>query len=291
MSITAVNLTGQGWDDDKSGGRSYRRTYDVHSDDPNETMVAVRQALPLAWEADPVDGAAVVVTRTAEQDPKARKLWRGEVIWEWAPEEDEDEDPLERDPKIRWTANRVLVPAIKDRDGDAIVNSAGDFFDPPPERPRTRWIANIQFNATVIPTNLRQYADAVNNAAITIDGEPVAAERAQVVGLDISEIQYWGEDQTAYRSITLAVEVRDDDDESFDLELIDQGYRITGYGGELEDILIPDEQGTLNRPSAPVLLNGSGGKLTNPSPSTAVFLTYDISNLRDLTVFPGIEAA
>lgn len=295
MSIIAVNLTGQSWDDAKDGSRSYVRRYDVHTDDPFETMVAVRAALPLSWEADPVDGAAIVVTRTAEQDPKARKLWRGEVTWTWEPEDDDEEDPLNREPAIDWTSNTIMLPAIKDRDGDAVVNSAGDYFDPPPEREVERWLAQIEFNATSIPSNIRRYKGAVNTTAVLIDGEPIAAERAKIVGLTISKVQYWGEGETPYRTIRLSVECRDDDDDSFDLELLDQGYRKR-FGTTPVDIYIepgagadPDEKP--QRTSVPVLLNGEGDVLDNPTPSTAVFLQFPFANLRDLTIFPGIEAS
>lgn len=297
MSIVAVNLVGQGWDDSKDGARSYRREYLIHSDNPDETMLAVRAALPLAWESDPIDAAAVVVTRSAEQDPKARKLWRGEVIWEWAPTDPEDEDPLDRQPKIRWTSQTLMVPIIKDRNGDAVVNAAGDYFDPPPEVPRTRWVANIQFNATAIPTNIRSYANAVNNSAIVVDGEPVASERAMVMALDISDVQYWGEAQTAYRSITLALEVRDDDDESFDVEVLNQGYRELNDNDEPVDIYLPLSDDApagaqRERVSAPVMLDIDGKRIAQPDPTNVVFLTFQnpYTRLKDLTIFPGITS-
>lgn len=297
MSITAVNLTGQSWDDSKDGTRSYVRRFNVHTDDPFETMVAVRAALPVFFESDPFDPATVVVTRRAEQDEKNRTLWRGEVTWTWEPEDGEEEpNPLDREVAIDWTSNTIMVPAIKDKDGDAIVNSAGDYFDPPPEREVERWIAQLEFNSELIPSNIRQYKGAVNISPCSIDGEPVAAERAKIVALRISKKQRWQvDDETTivYRTVTLGVEIRDDDDESFDLELLDQGYRQK-IDGVVSDILVepdPDAEDDEKpqRTSVPCLLNGGGVKLSDPTPSTAVFLTFDVANLRDLSIFPGIE--
>lgn len=292
MAVTEVNLTGQGWSDEKDGTRTYTRTYDVHTDDPDDTMVEVRAALPLNWDADPVDGAAIVVTRNAEQDKERRMLWRGSVEWKWSPEDaedDEEPDPLDRSPKIRWTSRLERNTVEKSRDGKACLNSAGDYFDPPLEADFARWTANIQFNATSIPSDIRTYAGAVNSGAIEIDGEPVAAERARIIGLDIGEVQV--ENEVAFRSITLAVEVRDDDDEDYELHPLDQGYRVID-GTERKDILIEDTDGNLNRPTSPVLLNGSGTQLADPDPDNAVFL--DIQNpairLKDLTIFPGIDS-
>jgi hypothetical protein len=299
MAVTAVNLKpgGQSWDDNKDGTRSYVRRYLVHTDDPDESMVSIRAALPTAYGSDPVDTAAVVVTRSAEQDEKVRTLWHGEVIWTWEPSEDEEEpNPLDREVAIDWTSNTIMVPAIKDKDGDAIVNSAGDYFDPPPEREVERWIAQLEFNSELIPSNIRQYKGAVNISPCTIDGEPIAAERAKIVALRISKKQRWQVDDDTvitYRTVTLGVEIRDDDDESFDLELLDQGYRQK-IDGLVSDIMVepdPDAEDDEKpqRTSVPCLLNGSGAKLTNPAPNTAVFLTFDVANLRDLSIFPGIE--
>ena len=271
----------------KSGERTYTRKFDIHCD-PDETMVAVRAALPLSYEADPVDGAAVVVTRTATQDKERRTLWRGEVRWKWSPEDaGEEPDPLDRAPKIRWTSRLERNTVEKSRDGKAVLNSAGDYFDPPVEADFVRWTVNIQFNATSIPADIRSYAGAVNDGAITIDGESIAAGRARIIGLDIGELQV--ENDVPFRSITLAIEVRDDDEEDYELHLLDQGYRIKD-DDDLVDILLEDEDGTKNRPSAPVLLDGSGAKLADPNPDDAVFLDFENPAIREktFTVFPGV---
>lgn len=288
MAITACREVwrGETWSDSKDGSREYLMIFEVLSDDPLESAVTVRAHpdIPAQWSSYPDDIAALCVDRQGRRDDKSRLLWFVECKFEWTNEE--EEDPLDRTPKIRWTSQLFTKPVIKDRNGDACVNSAGDYFDPPLEADVVRWTANIQFNETSIPSNIRSYAGAINQSPITIDGEAIAAERARVIGLDISELQE--ENDVEFRSITLAIECRDDDDDSFDLEPLDQGFRIKD-GSDLKDILIEDEDGNMNRPSAPVLLDGSGGKLSDPSPTTAVFLNFEFPRRADLSIFPGIS--
>jgi len=290
MSIESVDeiWNGQTWSDERDGSREYQRVYRVISNDPQESPVTVRAngSIPTLWSAHPNDAAAICTGRTARRIDASRLVWEVTVDYAWAPTDAEDEpDPLNRDPLIRWTSQLVSKPIIKDIDGDAVVNSAGDYFDPPPEAEFPRWNVNIQWNATEVPSAILQYPGMVNSSGITIDGVSVAAERARVVGLDIGELQV--ENGVEYRVISVVLEVRHADDYGFDLELLDQGYRIKD-GDELKDILIEDEDGNKNRPSSPVLLDGSGAKLTDPGPDTAEYLEFEVTRKGDLTVFPGI---
>ncbi|MBX3438020.1 MAG: hypothetical protein KF861_11060 [Planctomycetaceae bacterium] len=277
---------------ERDGSREYQDVYRVISDDPNEPALNVRTAsgIPTLWQAHP-DGAAICTGRSARRIDDSRLVWEVTATFQWRPTDtdDEDENPLDRAPKIRWTSQLVTKPVLKDRNGDACVNSAGDYFDPPLEAEYPRWIVNIQFIATVVPSGILSYPGAINSSSVTIDGIAVAAERARVVGLDISEIQRHdtGSEIVLYRSITLAVEVRHANDDPFDIEALDQGFRIK-EDDELKDILIEDEDGNKSRPSSPVLLDGAGGKLEDPSPENAEFLTFETVARQDFTVFPGI---
>lgn len=302
MAITSVTRVwhGETWSDEKDGSREYEELYRVISNDPNEAAITVRShaSIPALWSTYGDDIAAVCTGRSARRIDASRLVWEVTARFEWRPEDsDDDEDPLDRDPKIRWTSQLFNKPIVKDRNGDALVNSAGEYFDPPVEVDFVRWTANIQFNATSIPTNIRSYAGAVSNGAITIDGESISTGKARVVGLDISEVQYWGEAQTPYRSITMAIECRDDEDDDFELSILDQGMHSKGADDSLQDIFIdpPDDAPAGAQPertTVPVLLDGSGQPLATPSdPTTAVFLPFDNPAIRekDLTIFPGVS--
>lgn len=290
MAILSVTETwrGQTWSDSKDGSREYERVFLVQSDDPLESPQAVRLAagLPLPWESYPDDLAAVCVGRSARREDATRLLWTVTVNYAWSPEDENDtEDPLLREPEIDWTSNFITKPVIRDRNGNACVNSAGDYYDPPLEADVVRWIANITFNASDVPAGVKLYAGAINQSPIVIDGDAIAAERARIVGMRIGKRTT--ENDVSFKPVTLSIECREADDDPFDVEALDQGFRIKD-GTDLKDILIEDEDGNKNRPSAPVLLDGMGGKLSDPSPTTAIFNTYEFPRRVDMTVFPGI---
>lgn len=287
MAIVAVNhvWSGETWDDDLDGPRGYQSLYRVISNDPQESPQAVRAVVPARGTAFPTDARAFARKRSARRLDDTRLVWEVTITYEFRVN-DPTESPLDEPPKIRWTSSLERVPIIKDLEGKAILNSAGDYPDPPPERDMVVWTINIQFNLASVPSGIRSFAGAVNEDAISIEGETIAAERARVIGLDISDVQERNEIQ--FRTVTLVIAAIDDEDtDGFDLSILDQGFRVK-EDGELVDILIEDEEGNKARPSSPVLLDGSGGKLTDPSPDTAVFLDFVTTRKKNLTVFPGI---
>lgn len=86
-------------------------------------------------------------------------------------EEDQQENPVLRPPKIRWSFETVQVPILGTRDQRgatesyslAVVNSAGEPFDPPPTRDESRPVCTItRFEATFSPRVAVDYQDAVN---------------------------------------------------------------------------------------------------------------------------------
>lgn len=290
MAITVSRMfSGTGFTDDWEGSRTYSERWQVISDDPNTSAVAIRAAagLPQPGDAHPVDAAAYVKSRSASQDEKTRLRWEVDISYEYSPR-DPKESPLDRDPEVEWTSQMFTKSVVKDRNGEACLNSAGDYFDPPLEAEFIRWTANIQFNVASVPVWLKQYAGAINNAPIEIDGDSTVAERARIVALSISKRQV--QNDISFKTVTLSVECRDADDDSFDLEPIDQGLRIKDEEtGKLVDILVEDESGTERPASAQVLLDGAGKVLANPSPATAFFHHFEVPRRLDFSVIPGIS--
>lgn len=285
MAITAVQLiwSGPAFADDSEGVVGYTQTYRVYSNTALESAINVRAALPLPGAPYPGDPKATVKSRSADRPDNSRLVWDCTVQYEFDPEDPEDpeDNPLDEPIKFRWTAGLYTKAVIKDRDDKAIVNSAGDYFDPPPEIEEIRWSVNVQENVASVPLAILTYANRVNQNSFTIDGVTVDAEAAKVIALDISEFKE--KNDIGYRTVTYTIEFRE---EGWDLEMLDQGFRIKD-AGELKDILVEDEDGNENRPSAPVLLNGDGGKLTDPTPENAEFLTFPVHKLLDFAVLPG----
>lgn len=289
MAIVSANRvwSGESWDDDIEGSRGYTEFWRIISNDPEESELTIRAALPLPSTAHYLDAAAHVKSRSAVRVAESRLIWECTVEYEFDPKEPEEptESPLDEPTKFRWTSSLYTKPVIKDLDDEAVVNSAGDYFDPPPEIEKPRWQVNVQKNVASVPVAVLSWAGKVNDDTFEVDGVTVDAECARVIAIDIGE--YQEKDDIGFRVFTYTLEFQA---EGFALELLDQGYRIKD-GTELKDILIEDDETPpgKNRPSAPVLLDGSGDILSDPSPSTAVFLSFDVYETMDFTDLPGIS--
>lgn len=226
-----------------------------------------------------------------------------------APLSQEEEDksirnPLDRRARIKWS--KVTVPFVveKDIDGKAVVNAAGDPFDPPIERSSRRWVATVTKNVTEVPAWILDYNDeVVNDAEFEIDGITVQEQCAKLIDLAIGEWQT--ENGYAFRQIMLAMEFKAAptgadfrDGASSDsplpsytpngwtLVVLNQGLRERNSTGEdtFEIVAMTDDNGDML--TSPALLNGAGGRNNSPYPDSAVFLCWEQFEAKDFSVLP-----
>lgn len=216
---------GESLNQSAGGTRKYVRKVQMLADNSSETFSTARTAFLafLGGSTHPDDASAYMTDFSIDRDDDSREVWYAQADYEFSLQ-DPGEDPTTRDPVIRATSSLIIKPVVRDLNGYACVNSAGDYFDPPLEAEFARWTYTIQWNASTIPVGIGQFRGAVNNASITIEGETYVAGRARIIGLDIGEQDE--ENGVPFRSITIVVECREADDDGFDLEPLDQGFRI-----------------------------------------------------------------
>lgn len=222
----------------------------------------------------------------------APRQWTIDAEYSSAPTKDgeNEENPLLRPAKIQWRTNQYRQAIDKDITGKAILNSAGDYFDPPVEVDRSRWTASVSKNVATVPGYLLDYADAINNNSFFISGLSVEQYTAKVQDISISELKIEGD--VLYYEFSYSLEFRREKWQPF--EVLDQGMRhkvLLTEGGQtvshLEHIL---DAGKPRRPvSSPVLLDGQGQKLNNPNPSNAFFQKFTVYYARSFSVLPGLN--
>lgn len=297
MSVIKMGLvSGRGVELGKitEGKAKLRWIASTNSNSDNEVIVATygygNNILPIPYFSHhPTQSIMLCRTIRFDQDSSAPRHWDIEATYSSEPltqaeqEEEQKKNPVDRPAKIKWRTNSYRKPVIKDRNGKAVLNSAWDYFDPPPEIDASRWTATITKNVKAVPNYILEYTDAINSNGFQIQGIAVGSEVAKIMELDISDEQTEGD--FSFFVFTYTLEFRP---ETWVLAELDQGLRKLSGGGSQQIAILDDA--TPPRPvTSPKLLNGSGATLTNPSPNNAVYREFDVYEPKDFTILPGIK--
>lgn len=287
MAITYLrNLPGREADFGKGDDRTLRRGWLVLTDTRYTSEAAILAdavtfsggGVPIPYLSfHPNDATFLCKRLKAKQDRKSPLHWMLDADYDTKPWEDDDDDepPLGRRAKIRWRTNKYQKAVEKDRDDDAILNSAGFYFDPPPLKDLSRWVVTVSKNVAAVPTDILVYPDALNDATWTIQGINVEPNAAKIMEIDISDLQK-EQDQEFY-VFTYTVE--------FDKDLWKGIYLNQGFY-DTDGERIPDN-GTPAKPCAsPWPLDADGHKIDDPTPANATFEEYDIYDEMDFSILP-----
>lgn len=258
------------------GIRRYTRSFifESSSDSEDEYAILSHPSAPQNGSVHPSDAGAFVVSRTAECTD-GRNGWL--LTCEYSSERQYSEDPTADPAAISWTSEQFQKPAIQDKDGDAIVNSAGDPFDPPNMMDDSRRIVTVTKNLATVPAWILTYQDAVNSDAFTVDGVPVTAGQAKMQRVDVGEVQ--SRNGINFRPVVFQIHLQRD---GWLLEPLDAGFRE--LDGTARVNIANDGDG--GQPAAPVPLDGSGGVLANPDAANCVFLSFSVYNTAAFAALP-----
>jgi len=195
-------------------------------------------------------------------------------------------DPKNDEVLISNTGEVYQERIQRDRNGDAILNSAGDpFVDPQPTKDSTHMIFRIRANFQSAPTWFISHQNAVNNTAITIDGLAVGQYLARVNRIEASEPKKRG--AVSYKEVMLEIHVRR---EGWAIDTLDAGMRERiAEGAAAKKHITNDNGGDLEEITEPVPLDGTGLRLANPTPFNSVFLDFDVYDALDFTILPGVS--
>lgn len=185
------------------------------------------------------------------------------------------ENPLSQPAQISWDGENFEEIAIFDRDGKAVLNSAGDPFENL-FRERTRRVINVMKNVAAVPTWIITSEDAVNSSSFVIDGFTVPTGKAK---LSAPRLGPWQKRNAyTYREMTMTIKLNKD---GWAAQPLDAGFR---FKSGTDRKVITNTDGTL--PTSPVCLNGSGAVLANPSPVNAVFGSFNLYPALDFNTLP-----
>lgn len=204
--------------------------------------------------------------------------------------QNQEPNPLDKPVSIKWKTNKYNKAIYKDIDGNAILNSAGEYFDPPPEIEYFRWTCNVTKNVADVPSYIIDVGEGgpINESEFTIQGLSVPEQVARITDMDISEVQYAqvNDEVIQYFTFAYAMEFRKED---WKLRLLDQGTRQLDPDDDTKRIAIKDDSTPPKEVKKPWPLDGEGGRLDDPKPDNAIELDFDVIFPFDFSVLPGIN--
>jgi len=264
--------------------RVFRVTTDSNSDDAN--MVLAAAGLPGPGAVYPTDMGAWLRRRRARNESFSKRVWI--VTLAYSSEYELSDNPLDDPARISWGTETYQAPAVKDRDGEALLNSAGDPFDPPAMQDKSRVVAHVRKNVSTIPAWFFGYKDTVNSSAFTLDGVAFGEGVAKIRSLELSEPQE--RNDIAYRTLSICIEFFNSNEycesaeDAWALCVLDSGMRRRHPdSGELVDCI---NNGDGQSVSSPALLDGSGEQIEDPSPADAVYLPFHVYYKADFNALP-----
>ena len=279
MAVVSVEEK-QGGGSKDGKGRHYLRRFLVTLDAAPDAEIAALDAddgstaVPNYGDTHP-NNAYARCMNVSVSPTDSRMVWTVEARYDtvWS-EINWTEDPLDEDPDVNWGVVERVEALHHDKDGDPLLNSANDWFDPPLEQPRYDLAVTIMRNeapAAYAPGDTYDYVGTVNSDSTTIAGLAVTARQAKLVEYSANRQERNGVD---FWRVTYRIEFRADTATTtgWDREVLDQGInelfvldgtkmRITGSDGE------PVQE--------PVNLDGDGVALAwDHAPGDCVFLIF-----------------
>lgn len=275
MSFDKVTETtkGAGSDSDLTQ-TTYRRSWTLRgttgleTDDDAYTYMRVNHSIS-PGAAHPVNALARAISASVQRRRSSR-LW--DFTASYSNAFDHQENPVNDEIQITGDEEDFQRPLIYDSSGDAVLNSAGD----PPAEPLTaedgKDVRTIVVNVTAVPGWFYTHKRAINSDAFTIDGETIAARHARINKRSKSWWKYRG--SHTYRTITVVMEIREPSKPDFRYRWLDQGFRRKPTADEITDGLYDATERVRMKirgeeANEPLLLDGSGAQLDDPSPGTA----------------------
>lgn len=268
--------------------RAFRVTTDTATMDPQtvrllaEAFVGTglpgQQKLPQRWDPHPADGGILVTEVEAEeQQDSFRWIFTVRYASGASIQNRQNYDPTLEAPVATFSQEDWEEALQEDAGGNAIVNSAGGYFDPPPTARRVRIVMTlVQNQASYDPDEAAQFTNTLNKLPFL---------GAAVGSVFLRSIQTSGpktaKNDRVYWPVTYTFCFADKP-EQWQFRPLDAGkFYLKKVNGVFVQQRFTDFAGRLMQDG---LLDGSGGKLEEGDDPH--FLAFDLYELEDWSALP-----
>ena len=277
MSVVSVSEINDGRDGgDAAGGdgvsSDITRQFRVITDSVYDAADTVLQACDNIGVVHPTANWLYVKSRRAKSHDKSKKVWIATLKYSSmgvSAAGGPTFSPLASPADVTWNAEYTQENAYVDKDGKAILNSAGDYYEDGVQVDAARWVAHVTKNVPSVPTWIDSYRDAINSDNFWIDGRSVSPYTAKLSSISIG---MWNiKNGIWFRQLSMSIKIKS----SWRYSVLDQGLRrIVDTGeGDRREMCLNEDGSPVTRPA---LLDGSGEQLEDPGPTTAVFNSHYI---------------
>lgn len=264
-----------------SGRKGYRRStrvFRVVTNSPydGDLVVLAAAGIPADGSVHPDYSYLWVNKRRAVQHDKSKKIWL--VTIDYSSQRELSANPILDPADIEWDTDTKQIPYYKDIYGQAILNSAGQYYADGLKDDASNWTISVTKNLAAVPAWMLTYKDAVNSDYVYVDGLLFAPKQLKIKKVKISKWQR--REIFTYRTIQLTLKT----DADWTREILDQGLTCVDPADATKRIVVTTNDGLVA--TRAMLLDGSGGVLANPSPETAVYRSHEIFYLKPFSILP-----
>lgn len=257
--------------------RRHTRAFRVVTNAATDTSYDVLAYCPALGSLHPVDVGAWCVGKRATQDSKSKLVWNCTV--EYSSEKELHEDPTDDPTEFEWDTDARKETFHKDRNGDAILNSAGEPFITGIDDEVSLWTITATKNLAVVPAAILSYRDAVNSDNIILDGIPFASDKLKIKKIHISKLQ--SRNDIFFRELQIVFKAQD----SWKRKIIEQGLNQK-VSSKLKPCF-EDTDGTIKaRKPMPLAANGTQLAVPLSGPSAIIWKTVDLRSVMAFMSLP-----
>lgn len=280
MSVTSVKEIhpgrdgGDSFDLQKGAASNMTRKFRVTTSSAYDGADTVLQSCDNLCVAHPSAGWLFVKSRKAANESFSKQVWIVTLKYDVF-KNDPTSSPLRQPAVTTWQTESSQEMATRDMDGEAILNTAGDYYETGVPVNVANWTVKVRKNIPYIPYWIGDYRNAINSAAFRIDGYTVPAYAAKVTGISIGSWQV--QNEIWYRPLDLTIQIRD----TWRKHIMNMGLYRKVDGKRIKCV---DDEGVAA--TKPMHLKTDGTQLTDPTPATVVFNEHSVYPELPFSVLP-----
>ena len=208
MSATARLYRRGQWAMAEDGSETVQDVWEILSTSETDSITTILGAsgLPAKGSSHPEKTAAIVTDLDCDHHDEVLNVWYYNVRYSTKIQTREDAEYASQRVKGGMRSGSVDVPAFYDVRGYPLVNTAGDLYEGLSRKVRTR-VVNVTANFSAVPNWLFEYADTVNNAAVTIHGVSYPAGSCLLTDVDMPDEPSRDKAGNLYLPISYKIEI------------------------------------------------------------------------------------